>query len=195
MNKKVAWTLIAFLLLLMFTPFVCSAKDPMKVARRNYIPIVKMCPDDPTPTFGSAVTISKNRALTATHLVKCMFMTKNELGSVIWSEGDTAIVEFPDGDFSPLLEFGEARVGDRLFSISNGFVSDGIYLEFYAALIGDEGITVSPCPPMGSSGAGVYTKHGKLVGIISNVMTDQFCAGVGLVLPIPDEVKRAVYPK
>lgn len=153
----------------------------------HYVPLITDRGDQKYK--GSGLIISDDVILTAFHLLKPYGDTKLVDGTrpeIIFSRPyqDLVILKFEKPIFMNLskLEAGEARQGDEVYCYSNAQGLDGVYQKYTVGKVTDETIVVSPRLEEGSSGAAVYDKDGKVIGLVSRDIGEN--GSMGEIIPV-----------
>ena len=138
---------------------------------------------------GSGLIISDNTILTAFHLLKPYGDTKLADGTrpeIIFSRPyqDLTLLKFEKPIFMnlPKLEAGEAKQGDEVYCYSNAQGLDGVYQKYTVGKVTDKKIVVSPRLEEGSSGAAVYDRDGKVIGLVSQDIGEN--GSMGEIIPV-----------
>lgn len=153
----------------------------------HYVPLVTDCGNEKYK--GSGLVISDNVIITVFHLLKPYGDTKLVDGTrpeIIFSRPyqDLALLKFQRPIFINLskLEPGETRQGDKVYCYSNAQGLDGVYQEYTVGKVTNETIFVSPRLDEGSSGAALYDKDGKVIGLVSRDVGEN--SSMGAIIPV-----------
>ena len=125
--------------------------------------------------IGSGYALGDHHVLTVAHalMAGCSTCVNNfkKAGIVHYCDykNDIAVLKFPDINIPEPIFLGisKAKVGSRIFTISNSIYTEAKYLydEFVVSFVDKNNILIRPANVFGSSGAIFYDASGSIVGI------------------------------
>ena len=145
--------------------------------------------------FGSAVNVGGGRFLTAAHVINPGFGVASRYGMdsvpmVVVIDGDMALIQTRILPQEP-VEFDSVELGQTLYFVQV-VMDSSIELYYHEAKvmrITTDGFYVDKAVFPGCSGTGVWTREGKLVGILTRMVTMGDQSFGGFALKIPDWMK------
>jgi S1-C subfamily serine protease len=140
----------------------------LREAQRSYYPLMTS-----NGAVGSGVRLNSKLVITCAHLIDDNAIVFDYLGFHklrlvgIDRENDLALLKIntPYDDYSE-IKIGLAKIGDKVFSVSNMSGFSGSVGEFTIRYSGRQIVILDKMVYRGESGSGIFNKNGKLVGIV-----------------------------